>query len=530
MKGVPTLLSLLLAVVICINANDVCSDHYDAACLAAMTSLYVNTSAYWFGTTYTCPRGMNGTLLCQNKKPSRTSLLTRLMGDAATDTSGVDFVVNVTYTLTVPGDGSDRVYPGCSKMVAAPLTTPKSFSINPLSSIVYAPFDLREKPEVTWPGEANAFYTVMLYDAGLYFMHSLYINVKGGRLQGGDVIAPYAGPRIPVKRDNPYVWLVMKQTTTLDVANVNKIFASLFDADYSVYMEDVISRLALSSKSYGFNTFRANTDEYAAVYIRNLGFLNVCPVHYGKWLTSYISQRGGLPSLSLPFDLSVSIDVTFTAPAISYWSCDVLYSRGPVNITVDYRNMDLLGAVEARNTPLVNLVPTELRYAPPAITLKDKQYTLLMFDPTPELGHTKQNAYIHWMVVNIRGTDLTSGDEVYKWLLPMTTKLNQLYLFALLEQTTHISTTTPMTYAGTNCRATVKFRCKFRTGDFIRDNNLSLVGLRHLRIIPDTYQQYMSYTVAKFQTKAEACWGSAQTTRPCPTSDKHSTPSAPIVG
>ncbi|XP_071100216.1 uncharacterized protein [Haliotis cracherodii] len=129
----------------------------------------------------------------------------------------------------------------------------------------------------------------------------------------------------------------------------------------------------------------------------------------------------------------------------------------PVNVTLGYQNLELLGSLQTRISPKVTLVPMEIRYDPPAVKLRDKKYTLLRLDPTPELGKTKQNSYIHCMVVNIRGTDITSGDEVYDWLLPMTSTLNQLYLFALFEQTTHVGAATARTYGGANCPAFIKF-------------------------------------------------------------------------
>ncbi|XP_071099581.1 uncharacterized protein [Haliotis cracherodii] len=521
MAHVLTLLALLLTATPYVHAQTACSVRHDAACVAEMRSLYTNTSAYWFGTRFAtdCPPGRGG-VLCRNPRPTGTSLITRLLGDNANDPNGLTFVINVTYPITLPADGSNRTYPGCGRIVDVPLTRPQNFLIDPLGSTEYPPFDVREQPEVTWPAGDNALYTVMMYDAGLCYMHALYVNVAGGRLQGGDTIVPHFGPGNPVDRVNPYVWLVFKQQRSLDVATVNNLYTTLSSRNqFVVFVDDFISPLGLSTQSYGINVAMVRTDEYAAAIIRSIGSVNRCPAFYGQWLSSYIQKRGGLPSLPARFDLTVSIDVTFTAPAITYTSCDIVYQRSPVNVTVDYRSRNLLlGAVEARMSPEVSLVPEQLSGQPPALTLRDKQYTLLMYDPTPELGKTEQDAYVHWMVVNIRGTDITSGDVVYEWLLPMTPVLNQLYLFALFEQTTSISTTTAGSYGATDCLPFIPRRCKFRAGDFIRYNSLSLVGLRYFRVIPDTYRQYMAYTVAKFQTKGEACWGQASERPQCPVS------------
>ncbi|XP_046364954.2 uncharacterized protein C56G2.4-like [Haliotis rufescens] len=512
MGQVPALLALLLTATPYVHAQTACSVRQDAACVAEMRSLYTNTSAYWFGTRFAtdCPPGRGG-VLCRNTRPSGTSLITRLLGDSASDPSGLTFVINVTYPITLPADGTDRTYTGCGRIVDVPLAGPQYLSIDPLSGTEYPPFDVRELPEVTWPAEDNALYTVIMYDAGFCFTHGLYVNVAGGRLQGGDTIVPHFGPGNPVDRANPYVWLVFKQQRSLDVATVNNLYTTLSSRNQSsVFVDDFISPLGLSMQSYGINVVMAATDEYASFRLRSRGLRNGCPFFYGKWLSSYIQERGGLPSLPVRLGLTVSIDVTFTAPAITYTSCDIVYQRSPVNVTVDYRSRDLLGAVETRMSPEVSLVPEEIS----VVTLRDKQYTLLMYDPTPELGKTEQDAYVHWMVVNIRGTDITSGDVVYEWLLPMAPVLNQLYLFALFEQTTSISTTTAGSFGSTDCRPAT--RCKFRAGDFIRYNNLSLVGLRYFRTIPDTYRQYMAYAVKKIQTKQQACWGQASERPQCP--------------
>ncbi|XP_067676247.1 uncharacterized protein [Haliotis asinina] len=512
MTAVPVLLALLLTTISYVKAQ--------MTCVESVRSLYTNDSAYWFGTRYDsdCPPG-NNSPMCRNTEPFRTSLLSRLMGEGATDAGGLTFVVDVTYPITRPDDGSYQTYNGCGRIVDVPMTTREDFCINPLCDSVYTPFDLRELPEVTWPAEGNALYTVMMYDPGPFFMHALYVNVPGGRLQGGDTILTHIGPGNPLDRVNPYLWLVFKQRRSLNSSRIPRI-------RNRVYMEDLVSQLALSTQSYGINIVMTTTDEYAAVFIRSVGFMNRCPVYYGQWLSSYIQERGGLPSLPECLDLSVSIDVTFTAPAITYESCGTIYHKSPVNVTVDYRNMDLLGAVETRMPPQVSLVPLEIRDQPPSVTLRDKMYTLLMFDPTPELGQTEQDSYIHWMVINIRGTDITSGDEVYDWLLPMTSRLNQLYLFALFEQTKPINARRVRSFGGKDCHPYIVRRCKYRAGDFIRTNNLCLVGMRHLRVTPDTYRQYMAYAVTELETRDQACWGRDSQCPHCPATrdpDQHVT-------
>ncbi|XP_071115064.1 uncharacterized protein [Haliotis cracherodii] len=491
MAYVPALLALLLMATSYVNARTACSVRRDAACVAAVRSLLTNPSAFWYGTRYAtdCPVGKVSSL-CRNTKRSEKTLLSRIFGDGATDSSGLAFIVNVTYSPTLPADGSDRTYSGCGRIVDVPLKGPHDFVVDPLGKYVYPPYDLREEPDVTWPAEKNSLYTVIMYDPAPFYVHALYVNVAGGRLQNGDTVFNYFGPGNPVDRDNPYIWLVFKQQKSVDASKIAP-------ARNNIYVQNLVSQLDLSTKSYGINIIMTNTDEYTAAFIRSVNFLNRCPVYYGKYLSSYIQKRGGLPSLPARLDLSVSVDVNFQAPPITYTSCGKQYHQGRGNVTLDYRNTGDVPTVETRISPKVSLVPLDISGQPPSVTLKDKQYTLLMLDLTPELGKTKQDSYAHWMVVNIRGTDINSGDEVYNWKMPMTSDLNELFLFALFEQSKHVNPAKASTYDGNSC-----FRCRFRAGDFIRDNNLSLVGLRRIAVVPDTYQQYLA---ARTDTTNQVC-------------------------
>ncbi|XP_046543324.1 uncharacterized protein LOC124253564 [Haliotis rubra] len=76
------------------------------------------------------------------------------------------------------------------------------------------------------------------------------------------------------------------------------------------------------------------------------------------------SEKGGISSLPEALDLSVSVDVTFTAPAITYKSCGMLYDRSPVNVTVDYRNMDLLSRGDSKLPTSQTGPPADWRSTP----------------------------------------------------------------------------------------------------------------------------------------------------------------------
>ncbi|XP_046543326.1 uncharacterized protein LOC124253567 [Haliotis rubra] len=358
MASVPALLALLLTATSYVNAQDACSNGFNAACLAEVRSLYTNTSAFWFGTRYAtdCPPGKVSSL-CRNTERSEKSLFTRILGTGATHSNGLSFIVKVTYPITVPADGSDRKYNGCGRIVDAPLNRPQHFAIDPLGKTVYPPYDLREEPEVTWQAEKNALYAVIMYDPAPFYMHAFYVNVPGGKLKNGDTIFPHNGPGNPVDRVNPYIWLVFKQQKSVDGSKIAR-------NRRGVHIQDLVSQLGLSTQSYGMNIVMTSTDEFTAVFIRSVNFLNRCPVYYGQWLSSYIQKEGGLPSFPARLDLSVSVDVTFKAPAITYTACGKTYHKSQVNITADYRYMGQLGSLQTRLSPKVSLVPLDMSNPP----------------------------------------------------------------------------------------------------------------------------------------------------------------------
>ena len=67
----------------------------------------------------------------------------------------------------------------------------------------------------------------------------------------------------------------------------------------------------------------------------------------------------------------------------------------------------------------------------------DALYTLIMHDPDAFVGN-----YLHWMVVNIHGNDINSGDQLLKYKGPAPPKGTGIhrYVFLLFEQAERINT------------------------------------------------------------------------------------------
>ncbi|XP_071099728.1 uncharacterized protein [Haliotis cracherodii] len=495
-----------------------CSASYDVTCLNAVRSVLLDQSAFWFGTSYTtnCPQRQDGRYECINRHSDRTdSLLSRMTGQYSLDPAYMSFIVNVTYTIQLPDDGRERMYDGCGVKVNAPLTTPQVFSIDPLNTSLYKPFDLREQPEVTWTSEHGIKYTVILYDASMFIMHALYANVHGGSVHDGETVVEYAGPDNLLSREGPYVWAVFEQQGVLQVDDVKDyIHSAMENNSRSVYLDELMSRYSLLGP-YGVNIMRVTTDEYATVASMTYGLLNRCPVYYGLWLDNYIGQRGGLRYLTFPLHLRVSLDLHFTAPAITYTSCCAEHHQQSVNTTLDYSSYGIHGSVTYRRTPSVTLRTVE-NPTTTTQTLANKMYSLVLLDATGDIDSTNHNASIHWGVVNIHGTNVTSGVEVYPYSTPVAPTEDAVYLVILFEQTTFVNASAVTGYTADDCSSVMADRCHFRTLDFIQDNSLTPVGIRLLRYTPDPYRKYLLYSVYNVTTKAAECAGQPGYGVPCP--------------
>ncbi|XP_067654631.1 uncharacterized protein [Haliotis asinina] len=499
-------------------SNTACSTSYDVTCLNAVRSVLLDQSAFWFGMSYTttCPQRQDGRYECINRHSDRTdSLLSRMTGQYSLDPAYMSFIVNVTYTIQLPDDSTERTYNGCGVKVTAPLPLPQVFSIDPLYTSLYNPFDLREQPEVTWPSEHAIKYTVILYDASMFIIHALYVNVHGGSVHDGETVIEYAGPDNLLPREGPYVWAVFEQQGALQVDDVrNYVISAMENNSRSVYFDEMMRQYSLLGP-YGINIMRVTTDEYATVASMQYGLLNRCPVYYGLWLDKYISQRGGLTYLTAPLHLQVSLDVHYTAPAIKFTSCCTEHHQQSVHTTLDYSSYAIHGSVTYRRTPSVYLRTVENPNAT-VQTLANKMYSLVLLDATGDLNSTDHNASIHWGVVNIHGTNVSSGVEVFPYLTPLSPSEESVYLFILFEQTTFVNASAVAGYTADNCSSVMTDRCHFRTSDFIQDNSLTPVGIRLLRYTPDPYRKYLMYSIYNATTEAAECAGQTGYGVPCP--------------
>lgn len=112
--------------------------------------------------------------------------------------------------------------------------------------------------------------------------------------------------------------------------------------------------------------------------------------------------------------------------------------------------------------------PTEVKNAPQITWEADPSdyYTLLMVDNDPPVAFRQVR---HWLVVNIKGSDITTGQNITEFLSSGPPKNHGMhkYLFLLYKQPKQIEFDIPKTSAKSRCH-----RYKFNTNEFAKKYNL----------------------------------------------------------
>ena len=60
-------------------------------------------------------------------------------------------------------------------------------TIDHVHSIKTDSWVLSHRPSVTWQAQAGEKYTLVFWDAGLFQLHGMWVNIDGGSLEDGDV-------------------------------------------------------------------------------------------------------------------------------------------------------------------------------------------------------------------------------------------------------------------------------------------------------------------------------------------------------
>ena len=67
------------------------------------------------------------------------------------------------------------------------ITEAKTIELEPLMSKNYHPWDTITRPDIAWTPSANILYTLIIFDAGAYISHGVYINIEGNDIDNSEV-------------------------------------------------------------------------------------------------------------------------------------------------------------------------------------------------------------------------------------------------------------------------------------------------------------------------------------------------------
>uniref|UniRef100_W8BVQ1 Putative odorant-binding protein A5 n=2 Tax=Ceratitis capitata TaxID=7213 RepID=W8BVQ1_CERCA len=118
----------------------------------------------------------------------------------------------------------------------------------------FTPTQTKDEPALEWTAEPDAYYTVIMINPDVptrqnptwrEWLHWLVVNVPGGDIAKGDILAPYIGPMAPKMSGLlRYVFLIYKQPgkqmfdemvrTNTDVAGHEKFSSMTFAAKYDM--------------------------------------------------------------------------------------------------------------------------------------------------------------------------------------------------------------------------------------------------------------------------------------------------------
>ncbi len=120
-------------------------------------------------------------------------------------------------------------------------------------------------------------------------------------------------------------------------------------------------------------------------------------------------------------------------------------------------NLISLGATKAAPSVILNVRPTPL-------------YTLIMHDPDAP-GHSNANPWLHWLTINIPGSDFSQGQQLLGYSPPAPPSGIHKYKFTLYEQRFgYIEPPVPMA-------------ANFDLKAFIRTNSLIQVDEVYMRVM-----------------------------------------------
>ena len=303
------------------------------------------------------------------------------------------------------------------------------------------PTQVSQQPDVTWNAEPNSIYTILFTDPDASsrkdpcfreILHWLVVNVHGKDLSSGTTIMPYIGSGPPQGSGlHRYVLMIFKQTGQLPTEQLQNEYPPTARKCFNT--RNFISKYGLGDPIAG-NFYQAQFDEF-------------------------VRERRGARLGPAMVSNQVVPDVIDQAPQLTI---EVKYGSGK------FMN---LGA---------ELTPTQVKNQPEMVAWRSEPscyYTLCLTDPdAPSRADPKFGEFLHWLVVNIPGADLSSGEVLAEYVgsgPPSGTGLHR-YVILLYKQPGKIQVDQPKikctTMNGRRCFSIKKFAEKFQLGHPIAAN------------------------------------------------------------
>ncbi|KAK7096142.1 uncharacterized protein C56G2.4-like [Littorina saxatilis] len=476
-------------------------------CLAAVKQIMADEDRFWFGTSFnvTCPPGGPFDLACLSNDKAHLSIVTRVRADnsdRSVDT--IQQVLNVTYDVPA---GS---YQACGQSYQVPAITT---TLDPTVVTNISFWSTERMPHVSWTAENNKIYTVIMWDAGTVNLHGVWINIRGSSLDRAQTAFNYLGPKSPLDRDQPYVFLLYEQAAEVDSANVTNAIVAFLSESRNFAPNKIVDFASLSGP-VGVSILTVTKEPYAVGFLKQINFLNLCP-------TMLTNSFASLPLSYNVSDVQLlsSLDVIFTSPEISFQSCchDVtIVSSTRMTMPMDNGR---IWPVYTRHVPRITLTPLGF---PNTYYYYKNQYTLLLLDVTDELALTSDpDTLVHWQVVNIRQGDLTYGDTtlLYKAPLPLTGQADRTLMFLLLQQSAMAVNASDLAKftGGDSCPQHWSHRCRFNLTALMTELGMKVEAASWFVTSPDLYSRQQA-VLENLQPEAAACLGVPEYSSPCQTS------------
>ncbi|KAH9518836.1 hypothetical protein Btru_006372 [Bulinus truncatus] len=496
------------------------------SCVRTMRQVLVNSSQFWFGVTYnvTCQQESTS-LSCDNPEPTRLSVASRIFGlsDALNRTELTSLTRQIKLAFVTFNSPAGSVH-ACGHTFKIPEVT--NYMIDPLRTTPISSWSLQQIPLVAWDSPSNeTLYTVVIWDAGRYYLHSMHINCYQSSLLSGTAIANYTSPANPLYAANPFVVLVIPQTGRLNHTQVlQAVEENKGRHQGRFYMSEFRGHFEkeLAPKPSHMNIITLEAEPHSIQMYRDKFIVDNCPLlvsHLAplrrmaelsnvtlKWgSSSQIPSTVDLNGTAHVTSLTLNMAVVYETGDFRVEYCCTNYSITSGMLTVDPFNDSPVRPAVVRLKPRVTVSP---------VNMKDRNshrshvYTMFMIDVAPAVDEGQANSryFTHWLVTNIRNGDIDTGDELSEYFgpNPIIPDAPRTYMFLVYRQPVVRLNNSVIDQFCPDGR----WICQMSLSPVLQAWNLTdLVGVTWFRAENDGFAKMVTrtYTLLKMRTMDEVC-------------------------